>query len=150
MEAFQSLFRSLGEYQAALWWSFAVSLALLVLSPLAVAWVAIRLPRDYFTTKKRRPGRWLKRYPALRPVVIVAKNLLGILLALAGLVMLVVPGQGLLTLVAGLMLVDFPGKYRLERWLATRPPVWRSINWLRRRAGREPLEQPDELAARSP
>jgi hypothetical protein len=83
-------------------------------------------------------------------VVIVAKNLLGILLALAGLVMLVVPGQGLLTLVAGLMLVDFPGKYRLERWLATRPPVWRSINWLRRRAGREPLEQPDELAARSP
>jgi hypothetical protein len=40
------------------------------------------------------------------------------------------------------MLLDFPGKYRLERWLATRRAVWRSINWLRRRAGREPLQQP--------
>ena len=44
--------------------------------------------------------------------------------------MLVAPGQGLLTMVVGLLLVDFPGKYRLERWLVTRQQVWRSINWL--------------------
>jgi hypothetical protein len=60
----------------------------------------------------------------------------------AGLVMLVVPGQGLLTLAVGLMLMDFPGKFRLERWLATRGPVWRSLNWLRKRARRPPLERP--------
>jgi hypothetical protein len=126
-----------------LWWSFAVSLALLVLSPLAVAWVVVKLPTDYFSTKKRRRARWTKRYAGPRPAIAIAKNVLGIVLALAGLVMLVVPGQGLLTLVAGLMLVDFPGKYRLERWLATRPPVWRSINWLRKRAHRESLERPE-------
>jgi hypothetical protein len=56
--------------------------------------------------------------------------------------MLLVPGQGLLTIAVGLMLVDFPGKFRFERWLAVRPPVWRSINWLRKRAGRGPLERP--------
>ena len=127
---------------AILWWTFAVSLALLLLSPMAVAWVAVKLPTDYFTTRKRRRARWLRKYPALQPVIAIAKNLLGVVLALAGLVMLVVPGQGLLTLVAGLMLIDFPGKYRLERWLATRRPVWRSINWLRKRAGREPLQPP--------
>jgi hypothetical protein len=64
-------------------------------------------------------------------------------LVVAGLVMLVVPGQGLLTIVVGLMLLDFPGKYRLERWLATRPKVWQSINWLRRRAGYEELQRPE-------
>ena len=72
-----------------------------------------------------------------------------VVLVLAGLIMLVVPGQGLLTLAVGLVLVDFPGKYRLERWLVTRPPVWRAINWLRKRAGREPLERPGEADARS-
>ena len=56
--------------------------------------------------------------------------------------MLVAPGQGLLTLAAALVLLDFPGKYRLERRLVTQKPVWKSINWLRRRAGREPLERP--------
>ena len=48
---------------AILWWSFAVSLALLLLSPMAVAWVAVKLPTDYFTTKKRRRARWLRKYP---------------------------------------------------------------------------------------
>ena len=144
MESIKSLLQSLSEYQVLLWWTFAISLALLLLTPIAVAWVVVQLPKDYFTAKKRRRARWLKKYPALRPAMVIAKNFLGIVLALAGLVMLVVPGQGLLTLVAGLMLIDFPGKYQLERWLATRPPAWRSINWLRKRAGREPLQRPEQ------
>jgi hypothetical protein len=143
MESLKPLFQWLGEYEVVLWWSFAISLALLVLSPLAVAWVVVKLPTDYFTTKRRRRARWMRRYPELQPAIAIAKNVLGILLVFAGIVMLVVPGQGLLTLVAGLMLIDFPGKYRLERWLATRPPVWRSINWLRKRASREPLQPPE-------
>ena len=56
--------------------------------------------------------------------------------------MLVTPGQGVLTIVVGMLLFDFPGKFRLERWLVTRPTVWRSINWLRERAGREPSQTP--------
>jgi hypothetical protein len=73
---------------------------------------------------------------------LVGKNLLGAVLIVAGLLMLVVPGQGLLTIAVGLALTDFPGKFRLERWIVKRPSVWRTINWLRRRAGREPLERP--------
>jgi hypothetical protein len=120
---------------------FAASAALFLLSPLAVAWLVVQLPTDYFTARRRPHGAWALP-PALRPVVLVAKNLLGAVLVLAGLVMLFVPGQGLLTIAVGLVLLDFPGKYRLERWFATRPSVWRAINWLRRRAGREPLEPP--------
>ena len=56
-----------------------------------------------------------------------------------GVVMLVTPGQGLATLLIGLMLMNFPGKYRLERWVVTRGPVLHTINRLRHRAGHAPL-----------
>jgi hypothetical protein len=130
------------EYQAILWWCFAASAALFVLTPVAVAWIVVKLPTDYFASPQRPKGAW-NLSVAARPVFLIAKNLFGIALLVAGLVMLVVPGQGLLTIVIGLMLVDFPGKYRLERWLATRAKVWQSINWLRRRAGREELQRPE-------
>lgn len=133
----------LEQYATILGWLFAVSAGLFVLTPLAVGWLVVRLPRDYFTARRRPRGVWTLS-PSLRPVVLVVKNLLGAVLALAGLVMLFVPGQGLLTIAAGLMLLDFPGKYRLERWLVTRPRVWRAINWLRCRAGRVPLDHPEE------
>jgi hypothetical protein len=67
------------------------------------------------------------------------KNLMGYVLIAAGIAMLVLPGQGMVTMLLGIILVDLPGKYRLERWLVARGPVFRSINWLRRRAGRDPL-----------
>ena len=125
-----------------LWSLFAVSVGVFLLTPIAVAWATIKLPENYFIEKRRKPlGSW-EKYPALRLVVLIGKNLLGIVLLIAGLVMLVVPGQGLLTIVVGLILLDFPGKFRLQRWIVKRPSVWRSINWVRKRAGRPPLKRP--------
>src|SRR5688572_1909008 len=89
---------------ALLWWIVAGSVALLVLSPIAVGWALVRLPRDYFTNERRRPlGSWSTR-PALRLGLLAGKNLLGIVLIAAGLLMLFVPGQGLLTIAVGLVL----------------------------------------------
>jgi hypothetical protein len=126
-----------------LWWLFAASVAMFLATPVVVAWLVVRLPTDYFTAQRRQPPASWQRYRVLRPLVLVAKNLAGIVLLAAGLVMLIVPGQGLLTMAVGLMLVDFPGKYRVERWLATRRPVWRSIDWLRNRTGRDSLQRPE-------
>jgi hypothetical protein len=142
MDWINSLFDWLGDYEPILWWAGAISVALLVITPLLVAYFVVQLPQDYFNPKRRKRAGWPQTYPALQPIAVLGKNALGGILAVAGLVMLVVPGQGLLTLVVGLMLMDFPGKFRLERWLATRPAVWRSINWLRKRFGRESLERP--------
>jgi hypothetical protein len=142
MDWIKSQLRWLGEYEVLLWWSAAISIGLLVLTPLLVAYVVVQLPKDYFNPKRRQRAGLPQRYAALQPIIVIAKNAVGLLLVVAGLVMLIVPGQGLLTLVAGLMLIDFPGKFRLERWLVTRSQVWRSINWLRKRFGREPLERP--------
>lgn len=126
-----------------LWWIFGISTAMMLLTPLLVSWIIIKLPKDYFVEEKRRRLQSLVRYPALRVVVAIVKNVLGAVLVIAGVIMLVAPGQGLLTIVVGLMLLDFPGKYRLERWLVTRRQVWRSIQWLRKRARRPELVRPE-------
>jgi hypothetical protein len=57
-----------------------------------------------------------------------------------GLLMLVLPGQGLLTLLAGLLLLDLPGKRRLERRIIGSPRVLGVVNALRKRWKRPPLE----------
>jgi hypothetical protein len=127
-----------------LWWLGGLSLALLVLSPLVAGWLIVRLPADYFTTKHRRPLESWDGHPVLRVALLVTKNLIGVALLVAGLAMLLAPGQGLLTIVVGVLLVDFPGKFRVQRWLVTRKQVWRSINWLRKRAGRPELKRPTD------
>lgn len=129
---------------ALLWWLLAASAVVFLLSPVVAAWLVVRLPSDYFVEPRRRPTAWRRQNPALRLAIVVGKNLLGMVLLMAGLVMLLTPGQGLLTIAMGLVLLDFPGKYRLERWLVTRKPVWRSINWLRRSAGCRELERPEQ------
>lgn len=130
------------ENKALLWWLFAGSLAVLLLTPLVASWVIVRLPADYFQQEERRPLKSWEKYPVLRWMLLIAKNLLGVVLLLAGLLMLVAPGQGLLTIVMALVLIDFPGKFRLQQWLVTRRGVWRSLNWLRKRAHKPELKRP--------
>lgn len=127
------------------WWiGIAVggSLLMFVATLVAIPIVIVRMPPDYFTAIRRRPSAWQWQHPVVAPLLLVAKNAAGVLLVATGAVMLVTPGQGLLTILIGLTLTNYPGKYRLERWLITRRPVWRSVNWLRHRAGVPPLESP--------
>lgn len=107
----------------------------LVLLPVVVA----RIPRDYFTRETRPPPVWGQSHVAVRAAAMLLKNAIGILLLLAGIAMLLLPGQGLLAIFLGIMLLDFPGKFRFQQWLIGRPSLLRSINWMRRRANREPL-----------
>jgi hypothetical protein len=130
-------------HQPIMWWIFAASIGLSLLTPLAVGWAIVQLPADYFTRKKPRPLSVWEEHPILRPIFFIGKNLFGFVLVLAGIAMLVLPGQGLLTIVVGLVLMNFPGKYRLERWMATRRPIWKSLNWLRKKARRPELERPE-------
>lgn len=108
-------------------------------SLIAVPWLVVRLPEDYFVTPRRQSWVVASGHPLVHWLTLIAKNALGCLLLGAGVSMLVLPGQGLLTIVVGLLLIDFPGKYRLERWIVSRPAILRSLNWLRARRGHPPL-----------
>jgi hypothetical protein len=130
-------------HEGLLWWSGAISLAVLLGSLVAIPWILVRLPADYFSAPRRIPFHLGGRRHVVRRVVVrVVKNAVGGVLMLAGLAMLVLPGQGLLTLLMGFMLLDFPGKFGMESRLARVPFVRRAINGIRTRMGHEPLRFP--------
>ncbi len=112
--------------------SFALLLASLLLLPVVVG----ALRTDHFV----RPTR-VHRHPVLW----VLRNVAGGLLITVGVAMLVLPGQGLLTILAGLALAEFPGKHRLERFLARQPAILRTLNWMRKRRKKAPFEPPQPL-----
>ncbi|MFT6094455.1 MAG: hypothetical protein ACJA2Q_002360 [Pseudohongiellaceae bacterium] len=104
-----------------------------------VPWLVAHLPANYFKAPQRRSALAQRLHPALRIPAIFLKNCLGLLILVLGIIMLVIPGQGLLTMLIGTLLMDFPGKFRFERWLVQKNAVLSSINWLRRREGKAPL-----------
>jgi Putative transmembrane protein (PGPGW) len=104
-----------------------VSVGMFVGSLVAVPFLIARAPRDFFSAEQTPK---------------VLKNLAGALLLLAGLAMLLLPGQGILTLIVGLALLDLPGKHALLVRMARRPGVMRTLNYLRQRARREPFDPP--------
>ena len=120
----------------------AASVLLFVASIVGVPFFLVRMPSDYFSRRERnRLGLDVPTRARWRRAAELAKNLLGILLLVAGVAMLVLPGQGVLTLFVALLLVDFPGKRKLQRRIVARPRVLGAINALRRRAGQPPLER---------
>lgn len=104
---------------------------------LVIPFVVARIPTDYFV-REHKPRRHTPSSPACL-LWLVIKNVVGIILLLAGLAMLVLPGQGVLTILLGIMLTNFPGKYELERRLIQQPTVLKALNWLRQRANRPAL-----------
>ena len=120
----------------------ALSLALFVISLVVFPLVVANLPGDYFVRDKRDPAHQKRRHPVVWVLLTVVKNIFGLMLILAGIAMLVLPGQGILTILMGVALANFPGKFTLERRLVRRPSVGRALNRIRELAGKDPLEIP--------
>ncbi len=108
------------------------SLAMVVGSVWGAKRFIVRAPPDYFVRPppKRSGGARLVRWIAGVPIV------------LAGVAMLVLPGQGVLTILLGLLILDLPIQRRVAKWLVARPAVYRTISGWRSAAGRPPLEMP--------
>jgi hypothetical protein len=111
-----------------------LSLTLFAGSIALLAAFVVRMPVDCLT-----PGY---HPPPQKIVSRIWKNLAGILLILLGIAMSLpgIPGQGLLTVLMGVMISDFPGKRRMERWIASRNGVLPALNKLRARYGKPPLQ----------
>ena len=124
-------------------WLVAGSLLTLAIGIFIGPWLILRLPADYFTYRRRQTMRATRQRPAMHLLMTAVKNLIGALLVGAGICLFFLPGQGIITLLAGLIVMNYPGKFRLERWIVSRPRVLPALNWLRRRYGRDLLHEPD-------
>jgi len=114
---------------------FVVSVSL---SLIIVGIVMVKIPENYFSSHYQHDflpnSSWLTRWGA-----VVAKNIAGLALVIAGIVMLVGPGQGILTILIGLILMDIPGKRPLEARLIKRPIILAAVNNFRAKYNKPPL-----------
>lgn len=118
------------QYQTAFVWLGVLSAFTFVLSLLMLPWLLRKIPEDYFRHRHTESSWVLLLTPRN-----LLRNLLGTPVLLAGVSMLVLPGQGLITIVLGLVIMQFPGKFALERWIISRQGVLQAVNWMRKRSG---------------
>ena len=106
------------------------SLVMLAISLALLPYLVARLPVDYFCHQPKSQHPITSQQILLR----ILRNLLGLILLVAGLLMLLLPGQGLLTLVLALLLLDYPQKKKIEQSLLQQNAIFNVLNWLRRKA----------------
>ena len=115
------------------------SLTLFIASIAVIPWLVTKIPANYFHQESRTSIHSGSRRSLPIQLLAVIKNISGCILILLGLIMLVLPGQGVLTILIGLFLTNFPGKYKLECRLVAIPKVLNSLNWIRAKARKPPL-----------
>ena len=119
-------------------WLAALSIVFFIGTLIAIPFILVRLPADYFDIRVPRP--WMQdHHPVLRVAGHIVKNAVGALFLFAGFLMLFLPGQGVLTMLIGISMLDFPGKRKIEAKLIGQPTVLNVINSMRKKCGKPPL-----------
>ncbi|WP_229145872.1 hypothetical protein [Alcanivorax sp. 1008] len=137
MAFLESLYHSLQPWLPLL---TAIGTVMAIASTIAIPWLILRMPAEYFVSRaKPAPDR-----SPLGWAIWMARNTVATILFVSGLLMLVLPGQGLLTILIALAVSTFPGKYRLERSIIRRQTVFKAANWIRQRYHRSPIIHPDD------
>ncbi|MFT6268787.1 MAG: hypothetical protein ACJAVV_001602 [Alphaproteobacteria bacterium] len=108
---------------------------------IVISYIITQMDKRYFI-RKRLSGEnshLTSMNTSLNFVIKILQIIVGICLLVCGLVMLVLPGQGLITILIGLSLLPFPGKNKLEQNLLSRKSVRSTLNWIRMKANKEPF-----------
>jgi hypothetical protein len=112
-----------------------ISLAMFVGSLVAVPIALVRLPPDYFARPHARHALGVR----------IVRDVVGAVVIALGIIMLVLPGQGMLTILLGVGIVDLPWKQRLARRIMRSGKLRRAVNRLRERGGKPPLVVPPDV-----
>lgn len=137
-ELINQLAKTIYNYKTFILWLGTISFIIFIFSLLSIKWLVALIPSDYFLNKTN--SKFKSTYPLIWIIIIVVKNIIGYTLIIGGILMLVLPGQGLFTILIGLMLSNYPGKYFIERKFIAIPSILRTINWLRKKSNSPPLE----------
>jgi len=119
-------------------WTTAFTVISIIISYAAIVIGMIKIPADYFSSSYAKEIR-SDRHFSVRWTALIAKNLIGFVIIIAGVIMLFTPGPGVPTILLGLIMMDIPGKRPLEARLIRRPMVLAAVNDLRARYNKPPL-----------
>ena len=112
LTSFNSLIEIFNVYKNLILWFGSISLFVFLFSLLSIKWLVSLIPEDYFINKKDSKIKTSNIF--IWYIVLIFKNLIGYSLILGGIMMLVLPGQGLFTIIIGLMMSNYPGKYSIR------------------------------------
>ena len=98
-----------------------VSALIFVVSLIFTPFLVSKIPHDYFTNPQYHKLE-IKHFGHLIIVVFT-------------------PGQGILAIIVGLFLMEFPGKKRLEHKIIENEITFKSLNWMREKFKKPPLER---------
>ncbi len=129
-------------YEVLIWWTGAASVLMFLGSLCTIPVILIKIPADYFSSLETKSRIDVRDLSFFRLLYLIFKNMVGIAFILAGLIMLLLPGQGILTIIVGMSLLNFPGKYRLVRNIIRNKTILNTINKLRSKADKPPIEVP--------
>ena len=125
------------EYKSFIFWLGLLSFLIFIFSLVSIKWLVALIPSDYFVYKK--DSKFKSKYPFTWLISMIIKNIIGYLLIIGGILMLLLPGQGLFTIFIGLMMSNYPGKYYIEKKFIAIPSILKTINWLRKQSNKEPI-----------
>ena len=137
LTSFNSLIEIFNVYKNLILWFGSISLFVFLFSLLSIKWLVSLIPEDYFINKKDSKIKQSNIF--IWYIVLIFKNVIGYSLILGGIMMLVLPGQGLFTIIIGLMMSNYPGKYSIEKKFIAIHTILKSINWLRRKSNKPPI-----------
>ena len=139
MENFiESITEFVSNYKTYILWLATISLFVFIFSLVSIKWLVALIPTDYFVKKNISKSK--KSYSLLWLMSIIVKNIIGYTLILGGILMLVLPGQGLFTILMGLILSNYPGKYTIEKRIISIPSILKTINWIRKKSNKPRLK----------
>lgn len=121
----------LNEYSLLLEWLGFLSVLTFIGSLVAIPWIIGRLPTNYFIRHRQMVEEKHRRHPFIARLAFVVRNLVGFVFLVAGIAMLVLPGQGIITILIGISFMDFPQKHLLLDSLVRRNKVIKLLNWIR-------------------
>ena len=125
------------DYKSIIFWLGLLSFIIFIFSLVTIKWLVALIPSDYFVSKK--DTKFKSEYPFIWLISMIIKNIIGYVLIIGGILMLLLPGQGLFTIFIGLMMSNYPGKYYIEKKFIAIPSILKTINWLRKQSNKEPI-----------
>jgi ABC-type transport system involved in multi-copper enzyme maturation permease subunit len=124
------------QYQDIFIWLGIISLITFIASIVLIPLVIKRMPVDYFTNVAYHTIDVSSVY---KLTMFLIKNMIGLVLIIAGIIMLITPGQGIISIIIGLFLMQFKYKYKLEQKLIANDMTFKGLNWIRKKSNQKPF-----------
>lgn len=112
----------------------AAALLLIAAATVLLLRFALTADEDFFLRLRQK-----EEEPIRLNALFFLRNLFGVLLLAAGVLMLFLPGQGILTVLLSLFFLEFPGRHKLIQRLLDSRRTQTALNGMRKKFGKKPF-----------